>query len=166
MLNRIEEIDRNTSYLVHQTELGILDYLVVIPGLLCSFVGVPFVTIAVFLKFGQHATFVYAGAVIGGFALTTIMKRSTKRVRPSKHGARCVNLRWMESNFSFPSGDSYQAGSLAVFLHACTGNLFFYLIPLFVAFARVYFGFHWIGDTVVGASLGALVTKCTLLRLL
>jgi membrane-associated phospholipid phosphatase len=34
--------------------------------------------------------------------------------------------------------------------------LFIWIIPV-VMFARVYFGFHWLGDTIGGASIGAAV---------
>ena len=167
MWARLAEIDREVSQYIHQSELGILDYVVVIFALMCSVVGIPVITLVIFWLLGQHAAFVYAGTVIGGLVITTILKRAFKRNRPTKHAERYIQLRWMENNFSFPSGDSYQAGALAAFLiTADADNFYFAGLTILVAFARVYFGFHWVGDTIAGASLGVLITQFTFLRFL
>ena len=104
-------------------------------------------------------------------ALTTCGKRLTKRLRPcpSTLGRKFFNIRGLESNFSFPSGDSAQGSVLAC-------NLFFYarayaghaepdiaavwilaLIPTIMT-ARVYFGAHWWSDTIIGVLIGWIAT--------
>ena len=98
--------------------------------------------------------------------LTEACKKGTHRERPL-HGTihlRRFNLRSLLTNFSFPSGDSAQAGvlGLAFFLYASAQQhalapLWLTLIPA-VMFSRVYFGCHWIGDVLVGAGIGVGVT--------
>ncbi len=143
-------------------ELGVLDYVLLVPGLACSYVGIPVVLLAVFYLLGKQAANEYAVVLLGGFVLTLLLKSFLKRKRPTKHGSRKIQLRWMESNFSLPSGDTYQAGCLAYFLFLYVKTELVFALPILVGFARVYFGFHWIGDTVVGGLLGVGMTKAVL----
>jgi membrane-associated phospholipid phosphatase len=54
-----------------------------------------------------------------------------------------------------PSGDSAQGALWAVLTLAFfKSNLSMLMIPL-VAFGRVYFRCHWIGDTLIGSLIGA-----------
>lgn len=39
-------------------------------------------------------------------------------------------------------------------LYSLTGKYLFFLLPLPTMFARVYFGAHWIGDTLGGYAIG------------
>ncbi len=39
-------------------------------------------------------------------------------------------------------------------LFSLTGRYVFFLLPLPTMFARVYFGAHWIGDTLGGYAIG------------
>jgi membrane-associated phospholipid phosphatase len=113
--------------------------------------------------------------------LTTLGKRLTKRVRPcpSTLGRKFFNLRSLESNFSFPSGDSAQGSVLACNLfyyarsHAVAGatepewhaSYLLGLIPTIMT-ARVYFGAHWWSDTIMGVLIGwvATVTSWTIVE--
>jgi membrane-associated phospholipid phosphatase len=53
-----------------------------------------------------------------------------------------------------PSGDSGQAGCYLTLLTLASGWRFITMAPL-IMMARVYYGCHWIGDTIVGACIGA-----------
>jgi len=58
--------------------------------------------------------------------------------------------------YAMPSGDTIQAAQIAfaLFLFYDTYSVLL-LIPL-VAYGRVYFRCHWIGDTIVATILGVL----------
>mmetsp|Transcript_19497 Transcript_19497/g.16681 ORF Transcript_19497/g.16681 Transcript_19497/m.16681 type:complete len:188 (-) Transcript_19497:112-675(-) len=148
---------------IHSLKLGVLDYIVAIPALICSTYVVPFLAVIITLKMGTQRGLEYTTCVVLCVAVSLTLKKVFKRVRPAHPSApREVNLRWMESNFSFPSGDSVQAGALATFLAFCDNTPKAYALVPCVMFARVYFGFHWIGDTVFGALLGVLITATLL----
>jgi membrane-associated phospholipid phosphatase len=95
-----------------------------------------------------------------------IMKIFLMRRRPTittqrKH----FNLRKLESNNAMPSGDTAQSALWAgfIWIHFNYPPIFLFIIPL-VAFARVYYMCHWIGDTMIGALFGlsfALVSQIT-----
>jgi undecaprenyl-diphosphatase len=91
------------------------------------------------------------------------MKLYFSRERPEQLTAkRRVRIRKLVKNPSFPSGDSAQAAVIAFLLWANCGAddwrryLWLGMIPSCM-FARVYFGAHWIGDTIAGAAIGAAV---------
>lgn len=86
------------------------------------------------------------------------------------HLSPSVGFRWQrhfrfpnqyKSEYSFPSGDTAQAGNFALFLFfffsarwaLCT------ILPG-VAFARVFYVCHWWEDTLMGLVLGFLVQIC------
>ena len=122
--------------------------------------------------------------------LTTVGKRTTKRLRPAPASLarKFFDLRRLEHNFSFPSGDSAQgavvglnlalyasaalaaaappaaaattAAAAATAATALSPYLFLLLTPL-VMTSRVYFGAHWWSDTFGGAAFGAAATMLT-----
>lgn len=121
-------------------------------------------------------------------ACTTIGKRSTKRLRPcpTSLARKFFDLRRLETNFSFPSGDSAQGAVVACNLYLYTmarraavlaaaggavdastaavtllpPGLLLLLIPLVMS-ARVYFGAHWWSDTAGGVAIGWICTRAT-----
>ena len=62
-----------------------------------------------------------------------------------------------EHNFSMQSGDTAQAANfnLMMFYHA--GDPFYLYLWIPIAFTRVYFQLHWIGDCLIGAAIGLSV---------
>lgn len=56
-----------------------------------------------------------------------------------------------------PSGDSAQAGMFCTMLAAYFGEPLLLLGIPATCFGRIYFGCHWIGDTIVGASMGTAI---------
>ena len=98
---------------------------------------------------------------------TKNLKKIFKRDRPlvPKPGApnrRDYNLRDLENNHSFPSGDTAQAANLVCFFalnvpkfYESLGGIWFAVIYVsLVALARVYYHCHYFGDTIFGAMLG------------
>mmetsp|Transcript_119459 Transcript_119459/g.273702 ORF Transcript_119459/g.273702 Transcript_119459/m.273702 type:complete len:181 (-) Transcript_119459:17-559(-) len=144
---------------IHQLSLGGLDYPLLLPALITSYVGVPLMLLGIFVCMGWRSAAAYLVGVLATLLSTSGMKRVTNRERPRlEHiGLRKVSIRGMETNKSFPSGDSAQACLFFCFLAAFTGKLWVcFGIPA-VMFARVYFGFHFIADTVFGAWVGFLI---------
>ena len=88
---------------------------------------------------------------------TETLKKLIRRDRPPiAPTPRIHNLRLKEhGTLSMPSGDTTQAALWSMLM-----TLFFHqwaylgiIIPV-VAFSRVYFKCHWVGDTLAGAGLG------------
>lgn len=67
------------------------------------------------------------------------------------------NLRSLEKNNAMPSGDSAQSALFCTLLALQFGQPRLLLGIPATMFGRVYFGCHWIGDTMVGASIGAVI---------
>ena len=102
------------------------------------------------------------------FVTVVMFKKTFRRPRPALKNPpyRIKNLRGNEIDCSWPSGDTAQAMHLATYL---TMNMPFVLdkIPfgrvlivlwvLQVAFCRVFFHCHYIGDTIGGASVAFFV---------
>lgn len=88
--------------------------------------------------------------------VSAFLKKLSNRARPKYvNQNRLCNLRGRENHSkSMPSGDTTQGalwcGCMAVFFEQEYVLLF---LPL-VAYARVYYQCHWIGDTIMGALLG------------
>jgi len=110
------------------------------------------------LKFGLFISiFVYFGTLLIMISITQAMKFTLKRTRPNEHiyPIRFRNYFNFETGTpSMPSGDS-AAASIFCFYWTVLFNLpLSYLILPFVMFARVYYYFHYIGDTLVGIAIG------------
>ena len=91
-------------------------------------------------------------------------KRVFRRPRPKldRSVARAYDIRskiagGKSENESFPSGDTAAGSAWAAAMSVLTGSPLWLLVPPMVAFARVYFHCHWLGDTVAGAVIGVTV---------
>jgi len=94
--------------------------------------------------------------------LIVALKKSFGRKRPSievtrrKHFNPLLQLS-RERPWSFPSGDSAQAGCWSGVV-GCSGVLWGWAVFPLAMFARVYYGAHYVLDTLVGASVGLSVS--------
>jgi membrane-associated phospholipid phosphatase len=104
--------------------------------------------------------------------VVSVLKHAVSRKRPNKAsllGHRSFHMSWerLDDDQSFPSGDTSQSAVAMtfIFLHFSLSGAFvfpFFLVCVLVAFGRVYYGRHHIGDTVAGGFLGFLCTIITL----
>lgn len=180
-LDRALRHDHSISAIVHQYEFGLFDYVTIIPAMICGNHVMPF--LVVFLTIIQYQ---YHGISFGGVLLLNViftvfitenLKIMTDRARPTHAHTRRrrFNVRGLLTNPSFPSGDSAQGAVVAVtmlffscieglgrhrVLHSPSQLSYSYLLLMpAVMFARVYYGAHWIGDTIAGVTIGALVSS-------
>lgn len=109
----------------------------------------------------------YLAQMLVMLVITLWTKKSFGRIRPSipEPSRRMINLRSLENNCSFPSGDTAQSALLAFFImyhfpylfQALGEGSFLIKFIVMVAIGRVFHHCHFFGDTIFGASLGFLV---------
>ncbi|MCL2796973.1 MAG: phosphatase PAP2 family protein [Firmicutes bacterium] len=114
-------------------------------------------------KLGYPAAF----ALLCSLFLNNVLKHIFRRARPD------ILPLEAESGFSFPSGHAQNSAAffiaVAVLLIICFKNYKriiplvagCVLIPLVVAFTRVYLGVHYAGDVLAGLALGAAIALGT-----
>ena len=157
----MRRIDHWASGHIHGLKLGPLDYVLVVPGMIFGSYVMPLTVIGLGLWLGWRFGLVATLVAITTLAITSPLKHWIGRDRPEPLEApRAFKLRKLVNNPSFPSGDSAQAGALVplvvVFGPWPWSLLALPLVPLCM-FARVYYGAHWIGDTIAGVLIGAAV---------
>lgn len=182
MLSKLEMWDLYLSSKIHKLYLGPLgDLLVAFPALVCGYISMPVLLAG--LALSGELPLLCCGTC-GTLALlwtTDRMKRWIHRLRPAPYvlSKRLLNLRSLERTHALPSGDSAQAALWATLLYcrlkqACAQGAgdgaedilhpvaqasalhaarIFLLVPC-VMFGRVFYGCHWIGDTLLGAAVG------------
>jgi len=156
----LHRIDLCFSTPIHRLSLGFyLDCFVLVWAHVFSVWFTPLtLTVSCFFLGTEHAMTL----VISGI-LTPIVNSTLKglflrhRPNPRTLSYRYFNLRKSLKNHSFPSGDSAEAGCWSVSIALSLSSLIPLIAFPFTMFARVYYGAHYVGDTLVGASLGCSV---------
>lgn len=156
----MKQLDHKLSSRVHAWRLGPLDYLLVVPGMLFGSYVMPFTVIVLGLWLGWQFGTVAIMTALTTLAITGPLKHHIGRKRPDPPEApRAFMLRKLVNNPAFPSGDSAQAGAMTTLLIMLgplewPGSTVFVPLAVLCMFSRVYYGAHWIGDTVAGAAIG------------
>lgn len=156
-------LDRRLSGPIHRLVMGPFDYLLAVPGMAFGTYAMPFTLGGIGLWLGWKVLVIGIAASPVTVSITQTLKHWTKRARPDvPFKPRRVHLHGLVRNPSFPSGDSAQAAVVSL-LMVLQGPVpgperWLFMIPLpLCMFARIYFGAHWIGDTLAGAAIGAAV---------
>jgi len=160
LTRKLHRIDLSLSGPIHHLALGFyLECFVLIWAQVFSVWFTPLTfTISCFFLGTKHGMTLLIAGIFTPIVNSTL-KGLFLRERPNQWSIsyRHFNLRKALKNHSFPSGDSAEAGcwsvSVALSYSAYSPLLIF---PL-TMFARVYFGAHYVCDTLVGASLGCSV---------
>jgi undecaprenyl-diphosphatase len=115
---------------------------------------------AMLLLFGGAQRFPAVGAAgsagIVGVFIFKALKRLSQRPRPCQFEPHCWSTVLPPDKFSFPSGHTMTAFSIALvvsyFYPALEGPLFF--LALSIAVSRIVLGMHFLSDVLAGAVLG------------
>ena len=115
---------------------------------------------AMLLIFGgasRYAAVAASGsAAIAGVLVFKILKLLSQRPRPCQYEPHCWSKVLPPDRFSFPSGHTMTAFSIALvvsyFYPSLEGPLFF--LALSIAVSRVVLGMHFLSDVLAGAVLG------------
>ena len=109
----------------------------------------------------QRASALLAAALAAGIgiAIFIYLKQLFRRKRPCALHPHCWATLLPPDQFSFPSGHTITAFSVAISL----GQFYPFLLPMLLFFAssialsRVVLGMHFLSDVVAGAAIGGLV---------
>lgn len=126
----------------------------------------------IFFEEKRHKRFIVyfiLALVISTLAFTSL-KQIIKRERPLNR-FKIYDLRFKNENYpqdySFPSGHATISFAMATILSAFDKKRkkYFYLIAVLIAFSRIYLGYHYVSDVIIGAVLGWLISWTLLIKL-
>jgi undecaprenyl-diphosphatase len=98
-------------------------------------------------------------AAIAGILVFKALKRLSRRPRPCQVEPHCWSKTLPPDHFSFPSGHTMTAFSIALvvsfFYPSLEGALFF--LALSIAVSRIVLGMHYLSDVLAGTVLGVVL---------
>jgi undecaprenyl-diphosphatase len=108
---------------------------------------------------GVHATAAAGVAASFGVGCFIALKRAFRRPRPCAIESHCWAQLLPPDQFSFPSGHSITAFSVAIclglFYPSLMAGLLFCAIS--IAISRVMLGMHFLSDVIVGSTIGTFL---------
>ena len=158
MLSALSSLDVALSRRVHSLSLGAFEWALLLPAAAFSTWYIPLTLAAAAASLPRAAGDMLLGCLLT-VALSSVLKAALARPRPPVGATprRRCDLRTAESNAAMPSGDVAQAAAMGVALALTTRWPGWLALVPATAFGRVYFGCHWLGDTLAGAALGSAV---------
>jgi undecaprenyl-diphosphatase len=99
------------------------------------------------------------GAAIAGVLIFKLLKHLSRRPRPCQIEPHCWSKILPPDRFSFPSGHSITAFSIALVLSYFYPQLQapLYFLSASIAVSRVVLGMHFLSDVLAGAMLGVVL---------
>jgi len=157
LLRKLDEIDKDWSDVIHKLELGVFDVVIAIPATLFGVIGCPILAV---WYYNKYRSWVYPLSCFIVVAINHTSKYifARKRPRTSNCGKKLIPLKKMHHDPSMPSGDTAQSAVAAATMIFHGYSYKWSLIVFASAFGRVYFGSHYIGDTIVGGAFAWVVT--------
>ena len=163
LIKTIDKIDKDCSKMIQNMDFKRFEYFVLVWG--CLFtdhhtIWIPsLLSLAIAKYYSVNSIFIlfYCLQIPVTALICYLIKNTCRRIRPSINQGqkRRPELRTKQGHsFSFPSGDALQAGIFSTFFYMLYGNSLYLFVYPFVAFARVYYKWHWIGDTIFGGAIG------------
>jgi len=166
----LQELDNKASGFVHGLEYGTLDYLFFPGAMLFGDRGMFLTLLMTFAVVSWRGVCFLAVCSLVTVSLILGLKKLFHRERPNLEviGQKKFSIRATLSSYSFPSGDSAQAGVFAMGMYLLTKCKFWGLgAILWAVWGRVYFGCHYFSDCTCGVFVGLLVpwVLCLVLNL-
>eukprot|EP01084_Bolivina_argentea_P303836 524670_1 len=157
ILKKVDKIDKYLSKEIHKLELHYFDFIIAIPGTLFGVIGCPILAIWYYNKYNSYLyPFNCFIIVVINHTLKYVIAR--KRPLTSNCGNKLIPLKKMHHDPAMPSGDTAQSAVAAATMIYHGYSLYWLSLIPASAFARVYFGSHYIGDTIVGGLMGFIIT--------
>eukprot|EP01084_Bolivina_argentea_P151726 264801_1 len=169
ILNTLDQSDKYYTSFIQRLEFGCLfEMFMLIPTFIYSFIGI---AILIFIYAILFKSLLYFINSVLCLIVNEMIKRSIKRRRPNLNtiAERMVNLDGVllfKRSASMPSGDTAQATVFActmiytmqwyIGVNDITWWWMLMTIPI-AGFGRIYFGKHYIADTLCGAIEGCLI---------
>ena len=155
-------LDSKASGAIHILTCGCLDYLFILGAKLFGDRGMFFTLLITIQIVGLQGMYFVAVCATVTVVLVLAMKKFFRRPRPVLEalGEKRFSLRQALKSYSFPSGDSAQAGSFAMSMYLLTGETIWGIVSITIAvWGRIYFGCHYVSDCFCGTLLGLLVPR-------